>query len=214
MGNPRFTNQLTISQHDELFPDNGACKTYLMEQRWPDGVRCPRCGNDKVTPVPSYPFHWQCTNCVPVGGYRFSVLVGTVFENTNIPLRKWFRLIHMMLTSKKGVVALQVQRVMGFGSYKTAHNMCRRIRAGLVDPNFRKLMGIVEADETFVGGQAKTRHTGKRGGPGRGGMGSGKTPVAGAAEHDGNVVARVGDREAAGGQGAATRRHRPCDERG
>jgi hypothetical protein len=120
----------------------------------------------------------------------------------------------MMLTSKKGVVALQVQRVMGFGSYKTAHNMCRRIRAGLVDPNFRKLMGIVEADETFVGGEAKTRPIGKRGGPGRGGMGSGKTPVAGAAEHDGNVVARVGDREAAGGQGAATRRHRPCDERG
>lgn len=193
MGNPRFTRQLTIGQFDEMFPADDACKAYLAQQRWPNGVRCPRCGNDKVTPVSTRPFHWQCTNCVPAGGYRFSVLVGTVFENTNVGLRDWFRVIHMMLTSKKGVAALEVQRVMGFGSYKTAHYMCHRIRVGLVDNEFRKLVGIVEANETFVGGKAKNRHKDKRGGPGRGGMGSGKTPVAGAIERGGKVVGRVID---------------------
>jgi len=68
----------------------------------------------------------------------------------------------MMLTSKKGVAALQVQRKMGFGSYKTAWYMCRRIRAALANEEFRRLMGIVEVDETFIGGNDKNRHWDKK----------------------------------------------------
>ena len=64
-------------------------------------------------------------------GYRFSHIAGTIFENTNKPLREWFRVVHTMLTSKKGVCALQIQRIMGFGSYETAHSMCHKIRAAL-----------------------------------------------------------------------------------
>jgi transposase-like protein len=189
---PKFTPQMTLRQFDELFPSDDACKAYLAARRWPDGVRCPRCGNDKVWTLHARPFHWLCRNC-SVDGYRFSVTVETIFEDTKVGLRDWFRVIHMMLTGKKGVAALEVQRVMGFGSYKTAFYMCHRIRAGLLDPNFRKLVGIVETDETFVGGKAKNRHKDKRGGPGRGGMGSGKMPVVGAVERQGNVVARVID---------------------
>jgi len=97
-----------------------------------------------------------------------------------------------MLTSKKGMSALQIWRMMGFGSYKTAWYMCHRIRAALANEDFRKLMGIVEVDETFVGGLAKNRHIDKRGkGGGTGGIGSGKTPVAGAVSRKGKVVARV-----------------------
>jgi len=93
-----------------------------------------------------------------------------------------------MLTSKKGISALQIHRMMGFGSYETALYMTHRVRAGLADPEFRKLMGIVEVDETYVGGKNKNRHADKR----TEGTGSaGKAIVVGAVERKGNVVARV-----------------------
>lgn len=184
-------HQLNVAQFDKMFPDEEACREYLMAHRWPEGIRCPRCGNEKVATITGKPHHWQCRKCTP-DGYRFSVLVGTIFENTNKPLKSWFRVIHLMLTSKKGMSALQIHRYMGFGSYKTAWYMCHRIRVGLRDKQFHQLMGIVEADETFVGGKAKNRHWDKRGkGGGTGGVGSGKAVVAGAVSRKGNVVARV-----------------------
>src|ERR1700693_4735949 len=130
MSQPKFTRQMTVAEFDLLFPTDEACKAYLTARRWPDGVvKCPRCGHDKVWTLHARPFHWLCRNCSEQG-YRFSVLVETMFEDTKIGLRDWFRVIHMMLTSKKGVAALEVLRVMGFGSYRTAHYMWHRIRAG------------------------------------------------------------------------------------
>ncbi len=189
MGSPQFTRQMTIPEWEAFFPDDDACKAYLTRRRWPSGVVvCPRCGNDKVYPVTGRPFHWQCTRCVKAGGYRFSVLVNTIFENTNIGLRQWFKVIYLMLSSKKAISSLQIQRMMGFGSYKTALCMTHRIRAAMADPEFRKLIGIVEVDETFVGGKNKNRHADKRtDGPG----GAGKTAVMGAIQRGGTVVARV-----------------------
>jgi transposase-like protein len=187
---PKAVHQLTIPQFEAMFPDEDACRAYLVARRWPDGVHCPRCGNPKIYDLKSRQWHWQCEQCAQ-DGYRFSHIAGTIFENTNKPLRDWFRVVHMMLTSKKGISALQVKRAMGFGSYETAWSMCHKIRTALME-DIDQLGGIVEVDETFVGGLAKNKHKDKRGkGGGTGGVGSGKTPIVGAVKRKGNVIARV-----------------------
>jgi len=175
--------QMTIPQWEKAFPTEERCQAYLTSHRWPSGVSCPRCGNKAIYTLEGY--RWQCHECAPQG-YRFSVIAGTIFENTNKPLRDWFRVIHKMLTSKKGVSALQIHREMGFGSYKTAWYMCHRVRAGLAKEEFRKLMGIVEVDETYIGGDDGNRHFDKKKGPR-----AGKSVVVGAVQRKGNVVARV-----------------------
>jgi transposase-like protein len=179
---------MTVRQFEKLFPTDDACKSYLVSRRWPDGIRCARCGNEDVYPVANKPFHWQCSKCAKAGGYRFSVTAKTIFDNTKIGLKTWFKVIYLMLISKKGISSLQIHRMMGFGSYSTALYMCHRVRAGLADPEFRKLVGIVEVDETYIGGKNKNRHADKRT-PGTGA--SGKEIVVGAVERQGNVVARV-----------------------
>jgi len=180
---------LNLKEFNKSFATEEQCREHLEAKRWPNGPVCPRCASPVVARVKGR-WAWQCRKCSP-NGYRFSPLVGTIFENTNYPLMTWFQVIFLMCSSKKGISALQVQRMIGSGAYRTAWYMCHRIRSAMDSGSFRKLTGTVEVDETFVGGKAKNRHVSKRGGPGRGGMGSGKTPVVGAISRKGNVVARV-----------------------
>lgn len=181
--------QMSSGDFERLFPNEEACDNYLIGRRWPKGIHCPRCGSDKVYPLQTMKFKWECPDCREGGAYRFSHLVGTIFENTKINLRDWFKVIHLMLGAKKSVSAMQVQRFMGFGSYKTAWYVCHRIRTALQDKEFKKLMGIVEVDETFIGGKKSNRHRTKRGR--RIGAAALKTVVIGAVERKGNIVARV-----------------------
>ena len=192
---PKPVSQMTTAQFEDRFPigDDETCLRYLVARRWPEGVHCPRCGNADLYDASAYkPFHWQCLECSESGPYRFSALVGTIFENTKKPLRDWYRVAHLMLSSKKGMSALQIQRMMGFGSYETAHSMCHKIRAALIAPE-EKLGGIVEVDETWIGGKDHNRHWNKRHHGKGGGAGTGKIPVIGAVQRKGNVIARVLD---------------------
>jgi hypothetical protein len=181
---------LTLSETMNRFSTEEACKQYLQERRWPNGVKCPRCNNEKVYALKARPFHWICKakTCGGRNGYRFSVISQTIFENTNYPLKTWFQVIYLMLQSKKGISALQVQRLIGSGAYKTAWYMCHRIRAAMKDGGFAKLMGEVEVDETFIGGKDKNRHWNKKS---HITGGSGKVGVIGAISRKGNVACQI-----------------------
>lgn len=183
---------LTLTEMMDRFSTEDACKTHLQTLRWPEGVRCPRCANEKVYALKARPFHWTCKGktCGGRNGYRFSVITKTVFENTNYPLRTWFQVIYLMTQSKKGISALQIHRLIGSGDYRTAWYMCHRIRAAMKDGDFAKLMGVVEVDETYIGGKDKNRHRRKKMHV-KGASSVSKIAVVGAIARKGNVVCQM-----------------------
>lgn len=190
---PKFTLQMTLPQFERMFPDEEACKNYLFSRRWPDGVKCSRCGKSEAVYKIALPWKWECANkdCRKGNAYRFSLIAGTIFENTKCPLRTWFWVLFLILTSKKGISALQIHRTIESGSYSTAFYMCHRLRAAMNDPDFRQLMGIVEVDETYIGGKDSNRHWDKKQHK-TGGWG--KTPVIGAISRKGNLVCKMIER--------------------
>jgi hypothetical protein len=185
---------------ERQFSTQEACLQALVEARWPDKVHCPKCGmSTKVYRLKTRPFRWVCRG--ECGNYGFSPLVGTIFENTNVPLPTWFRVMYLMCVSKKGISAMQVQRMIEpsqggktEASYRTAWYMCHRIRAAMQSDEFKRLAGVVEVDETFVGGKAKNRRyprKPKRLGPGGRPLRRDKGIVIGAISRKGNVTAKV-----------------------
>ena len=150
------------------------CRKRLEELRWPNGVACPRCGDMSVARIKGRG-QWDCRGC----GYQFSVTSGTIMHDSHLPLRKWFAAIYLMCESKKGISALQVKRLLGTG-YQTAWYLCHRIREAMGNDPFTgpTLVGVVEVDETLVGGRTRGKGTAYKGN---------KTWVAGAIQRGGKV---------------------------
>jgi hypothetical protein len=110
---PKAVHQMTVAQFEKAFPDEEACRKYLIARRWPRGVHCPRCGNAKVTALKSG-YHWQCYECANETSYRFSHIAGRFLRTRTSRCVIGFVVTHKMLTSKKGISALQIKRDHGF----------------------------------------------------------------------------------------------------
>jgi transposase-like protein len=153
-------NDIAKSYHDE-----DSARAFLEAQRWPDGkAGCPHCGeigrSYRLPPVAGKPKKngeityrkglWKCGACRK----QFTVTVGTIFEDSHIPLNKWLMAFHLLCSSKKGMSAHQLHRMLGV-TYKSAWFMAHRIRYAMAELNLTMLQGTVEVDETYVGGKER-----------------------------------------------------------
>jgi hypothetical protein len=160
------------------FPDERACAAYLADARWPDGFRCPSCGHDKGWQLSSKAFTRECAAC----GKQTSVTAGTVMHGSKLPLTVWFWAAYLMATHSNGIAALQLQKQLGLGSYKSAWLLAAKLRQAMVAPHRSPLTGLVEIDETVI--PHRTKADPPAGGQGR--SADGKMLIAGAVEvHDG-----------------------------
>jgi len=166
----------------EAFPDEQAAIDHFTAIRWKDGAFCPYCGSLTVYHFSDKRTH-KCGDC----HQRFSIKVGTIFEDTKLPLRKWFMAIWLITSHKKGVSSAQLARDIKI-TQKSAWFMLHRLRHAARTRSFnRPLKGEVEVDETFIGGKDKNKHANQRGGQ-RGPKG--KTAVFGLLERGGEIRAR------------------------
>jgi hypothetical protein len=146
----------TLFEFQERFPDEEACISFLRRARWPRGFRCPRCGGRESYPLAARRLE-QCASC----RYQASVTAGTIFHKTRVPLRIWFLAIFLVGRDKRGISAVQLQRDTGIRSSRAAWLLLHKLRATLGREPGERLLGHVEADETYLGAP---HEKGRRGG--------------------------------------------------
>lgn len=149
----------SLSFHNVMQWTDEQCRTFLVSKRWPDGIICPKCGSDKEPYTITRKTKtknvnktlYKCRECRK----QFTATTGTIFEDSHVPLSKWFAAIYLMCASKKGVSAHQIHRMLGV-AYRTAWFMCHRVREAMREDFM--LSGTIEADETYVGGRNRRGH--------------------------------------------------------
>ncbi len=160
----------------DMFPTEASCLQYLDRIRWPSGYSCLRCFSKEIWKMGTGLY--RCKKC----RYAASVIIGTLFQDTRKPLRTWFQAIWYVVNQKNGVSALGLQKALGLGSYHTAWEWLHKLRRAMVRNGRDKLSGIIEVNETVIGGEK----SGKRG---RGAHG--KTLVLIAVEDNEGVIGRI-----------------------
>ena len=153
----------------EAFDTESECREYLEGLRWPKGLECPRCKGKTISRIAKRD-QFDCDSC----RYQFSVMSGTIFHDSHLPLPKWFAATYLLCESRKGMSANQIKRMLGI-SYKTAWYLCHRIRAAMVEAE-HKVSGTVEIDETYIGGKTTSPERWKN-----------KAPVIGIRERNGHL---------------------------
>ena len=166
------------------FPTEQDCLSRLENVRWPDNKPvCPYCKSNRTSPLPKEYRH-HCNNC----NTSFSVTVATIFHHTHLPLQKWFLAVSLILNAKKGIAARQLARDLEVNK-NTAWSLEMRIRKAMIETKQRELLqGIVEMDETYIGGKPRK---GSGGEPLKRGRGTKKVPVVGMIERNGKVKAKA-----------------------
>ena len=184
MKKKRIAKTISVPQLYRRFPDDAACRAWFEQVLWNSQPVCPHCGSvDEIRPPSdSKPNHYWCKSCRD----HFTVTTGTCMHSTKRPLQDWIYTIYSILTGRKGVSAMQLSKELGV-QYRTAWHMLHRVREACKGGSF-KLANVVEVDETYVGGKERNKHETKKRKAGRG-M-AGKTPVIGARERGGKVVAK------------------------
>jgi len=149
---PRPDFPKTIFEFQQWFPDEAACVRFLIQSRWPDGFECPRCGGKE--------YWWkesrgllQCKLC----GYQASPTAGTVMHRSKMPLKTWFNGAYLVTTLTPGLSAVQFARQVGIDNYETAFTMLHKLRSAMVREGRDRIGGLVEVDETYVGGERAGR---------------------------------------------------------
>ncbi len=151
---------MTLLDVTQMFSSDDQCRELLKRLRWPEGVRCPRCKADAIKLATAKELFF-CQSCV----YQFSVLAGTIFNDSHLPLPIWFMATLLLCEAKKGMSAHQLKRTIWGqhkGSYKTAWYLCHRIRAAMKEVDAPMMDGTVEMDETYVGGRQRGKGHGWR----------------------------------------------------
>jgi len=148
----------TLLQAVRYFADPAVCLNFVAALRWPDGVRCPTCGSDKVAFLATRQL-WKCATVHE--RQQFSVKVGTIFEESRLGLDKWLPAMWMVVNCKNGVSSYEIARALGI-TQKSAWFMAHRIRLAMQTGTFKRMSGSVEVDETFIGGAARFMHANKR----------------------------------------------------
>ncbi|ASK87262.1 IS1595 family transposase [Sphingorhabdus sp. SMR4y] len=170
----------TLIEMMDAFPNEQAAIDHLQAIRWKDGAYCPHCGSTKVYHFSDGKNH-KCGDCRK----RFSIRVGSIFEDSKLPLRKWFMAIWLVTSHKKGISSVQLAKDIGV-TQKSAWFMLHRLRHAAQTKSFNApLENEVEADETFIGGKEKNKHSWQRTGGKQGG--AGKSAVLGILERNGEL---------------------------